>query len=92
MSITTQPAPATTAVGLSLTRLHVMRAGYLLMGLGLAVAKWPLLPAAHTLPHYEGIAVCLLTAMSLLALLFGAVLLVALDLISDAMRKSREGK
>ena len=30
------------------------------------------------------------TAMSLLALLFGAVLLVALDLISDAMRKSRE--
>lgn len=69
MSITTQPAPATTAVGLSLTRLHVMRAGYLLMGLGLAVVKWPLLPAAHTLPHYEGIAVCLLTAMSLLALL-----------------------
>ncbi len=32
------------------------------------------------------------TAMSLLALLFGAVLLVALDLISGAMRKSREGK
>lgn len=32
------------------------------------------------------------TAMSLLALLFGAVLLVALDLISDAMRRSREGK
>ena len=32
------------------------------------------------------------TAMSLLALLFGVVLLVALDLISDAMRKSREGK
>lgn len=30
--------------------------------------------------------------MSLLALLFGVVLLVALDLISDAMRKSREGK
>ena len=32
------------------------------------------------------------TAMSLLALLFGVVLLVALDLISDAMRKSKEGK
>ena len=30
--------------------------------------------------------------MSLLALLFGVVLLVALDLISDAMRKSEEGK
>lgn len=32
------------------------------------------------------------TAMSLLALLFGAVLLVALDLISAAMRNSKEGK
>ena len=30
--------------------------------------------------------------MSLLAQLFGAVLLIALELISDAMRKSREGK
>ncbi|NMM94509.1 ABC transporter permease [Bifidobacterium oedipodis] len=32
------------------------------------------------------------TAMSLLALLFGVVLLVALDLISGAMRKRKEGK
>lgn len=31
------------------------------------------------------------TAMSLLALLFGVILLVALDLISDAMRRSKEG-
>ena len=30
------------------------------------------------------------TAMSLLALLFGVILLVALDLISDALRKSKE--
>ena len=31
--------------------------------------KWPLLPEAHTLPLYEGVTLCLLTAMSLLALL-----------------------
>ena len=31
------------------------------------------------------------TAMSLLALLFGVILLVALDLISDAMRRNKEG-
>ncbi len=31
------------------------------------------------------------TAMSLLALLFGVILLVALDLISDAMRRTKEG-
>lgn len=45
------------------------RAGYLLMGLGLALVKWPLLPEASTLPLYEGVTLCLLTAMSLLALL-----------------------
>jgi hypothetical protein len=31
--------------------------------------KWPLLPVAHTLPLYEGVTLCLLTAMSLLAFL-----------------------
>ena len=46
-----------------------MRAGYLLMGVGLALVKWPLLPEAHTLPLYEGVTLCLLTAMSLLAFL-----------------------
>ena len=44
-----------------------MRAGYLLMGVGLVLVKWPLLPDAHTLPLYEGVTLCLLTAMSLLA-------------------------
>jgi hypothetical protein len=39
------------------------------MGLGLVVVKWPLLPDAHTLPLYEGVTVCVLTAMSLFALL-----------------------
>ncbi|MGZ5404993.1 MAG: hypothetical protein ACXWDL_10125 [Nocardioides sp.] len=68
MSITA-PAKPTTITDLSLTRLHLMRAGYLLMGIGLAVVRWPLLPEAHTLPLYEGVTLCLLTAMSLLALL-----------------------
>jgi len=46
-----------------------MRAGYLLMGVGLALVKWPLLPDAASLPLYEGVTLCLLTAMSLLAFL-----------------------
>lgn len=54
---------------LSLLRLHLMRAGYLLMGVGLAIVKWPLLPGASALPPYEGVTLCLLTAMSLLAFL-----------------------
>jgi hypothetical protein len=66
MATLTPTAPATE---LSLRRLHLMRAGYLLMGVGLAFVKWPLLPDAHTQPLYEGVTLCLLTAMSLLALL-----------------------
>lgn len=54
---------------LSLTHLNLMRAGYLLMGVGLVLVKWPMLPDASTLPLYEGVTLCLLTAMSLLALL-----------------------
>ncbi len=47
-----------------------MRAGYLLIGLGLAVVKWPLLlDDAQTLPLFEGVVTCVLTAMSLLAFL-----------------------
>lgn len=46
-----------------------MRAGYLLMGAGLAVKKWPLLPGVDTLPLFEGVTLCLLTAMSVLAFL-----------------------
>ena len=72
MSITTAAEPTTaivTAHDLSLTRLNLMRAGYLLMGVGLAVVKWPALPDAHTLPLFEGVTLCILTAMSLLAFL-----------------------
>jgi hypothetical protein len=55
--------------GLSVRRLNAMRAVYLLMGLGLALVKWPLLPEAHTMLLGEGVTWALLTAMSLLALL-----------------------
>ena len=67
MSTTTVTAPTTTPE-LTLIRLHLMRGGYLVIGVGLALVKWPMLPHAHTLPFFEGVTLCLLTAMSLLAL------------------------
>ena len=66
---TIAPAAPPIATDLSLSRLHLMRVGYLLMGVGLALVKWPLLPRADALPLYEGVTLCLLTAMSLLAFL-----------------------
>jgi hypothetical protein len=68
MSTTTAARPAVHS-DLSVTRLHLMRAGYLLMGVGLALVKWPLLIDAASLPLYEGVTLCLLTAMSVLAFL-----------------------
>ena len=68
MSATTVARPAVHS-DLSLVRLHLMRVGYLLMGVGLALVKWPLLPDVASLPLYEGVTLCLLTAMSLLAFL-----------------------
>jgi hypothetical protein len=68
MSTTTAAAPPVRSDP-SLLRLYLLRAGYLLMGAGLAVVKWPLLPGAATLPLYEGVTLCLLTALSLLAFL-----------------------
>jgi hypothetical protein len=62
-------APLTDAPELSTTRLNLMRVGYALMGVGLALVKWPLLPQAHDLPLFEGVTLSLLTAMSVLALL-----------------------
>jgi hypothetical protein len=69
--VTLTPAASTTvsASDLPPTRLNLMRAGYLLMGVGLALVKWPLLAEARTLPLYEGVTLCLLVAMSLLAFL-----------------------
>jgi hypothetical protein len=56
-------------VDLSLPRLYALRAGYLFMGLGLAAVKWPHLADAADLSLYEGVTLCLLAAMSVLALL-----------------------
>ena len=69
MTMTTGTAVPPVQSELSLFRLHLMRGGYLLMGVGLAVVKWPLLPGASDLPLFEGVTLCLLTAMSLLAFL-----------------------
>jgi|SRR5947199_770111 len=56
---------------LSTRRLNVMRLGYAFMGVGLVIVKWPILlqGAAASLPVFEGVVACLLTAMSLLAFL-----------------------
>jgi len=66
---TLTPRAPTTSNELSLTRLHLMRASYLLIGVGLALVKWPLLVDAHTQPLYESVTLSLLVAMSLLAFL-----------------------
>jgi len=50
-------------------RLNLMRGGFLLMAVGLAVVKWPLLLHAASLPAIEGAMLCILTAVSLLAFL-----------------------
>ena len=67
MTVTALTTP--TSPGLSRKRQNLMRGGYLFVGAGLAVVKWPLLPKAHTMPLYEGVTLCLLTAMSLLFLI-----------------------
>ncbi len=75
MTITPTGAPTAatrTAVDeeLSTRRLNVMRFGYAFMVVGLAIVRWPrLLQDAPSLPVMEGVVTCLLTAMSLLALL-----------------------
>ncbi|WP_329000185.1 hypothetical protein OHA18_37840 [Kribbella sp. NBC_00709] len=62
--------PATRTPELPVRRLNVMRFGYAFMGVGLVIVKWPvLIRDAQSLPVMEGVVVCLLTAMSLLAFL-----------------------
>ena len=64
------PLPGTDEDGLPLWRLHAMRVGYAVMGIGLAVVKWPLVVNYdQSTPLFEGIVAVLLTAMSLLAFL-----------------------
>jgi hypothetical protein len=54
---------------LSLWQLNLLRVGYLVMGVGLAVIKWPLLFNHEPWGLAEGTKDCLLIAMSVLALL-----------------------
>src|SRR3954465_8368184 len=66
----TAPPRAAEVAELPLWRLHLMRAGYLFMGVGLALVKWPLVIGYDAAtPLYEGVVAVLLTAMSLLAFL-----------------------
>ncbi len=57
------------AAQLSLWRLNLLRVGYLVMGVGLAVVKWPLLFDHERWELKEGTVECMLVAMSFLALL-----------------------
>ena len=54
---------------LSLPRLYALRFGYLVVGVGLAIRKWPLFLHPDTWQLEEGVVTCLLVAMGLLALL-----------------------
>ncbi|WP_222266406.1 hypothetical protein [Modestobacter marinus] len=55
---------------LPLWRVNLMRVGYAVMGIGLAVVKWPdVIGYDPSMPLYEGVVAVLLTAMSVLALL-----------------------
>lgn len=63
-----QPAAAAAGV-LPLYRLNLMRAGYLFMGVGLAIFKVPdLFIHDASWPLMEGAVACILTAMAILAL------------------------
>ena len=70
LSATSKPSPKAVsgaAQELSLLRLYLLRAGYLLMALGLAITRWPLLIGHDTTwPLMDGVVVCMLVAQSLL--------------------------
>ncbi|MGE5596374.1 MAG: hypothetical protein ACM3S1_10130 [Hyphomicrobiales bacterium] len=62
------PLRSATVGSLPIYRLNIMRAGYLLMAVGLAAVKWPVLVSgdAASLPVFEGVVAALLGTMSLL--------------------------
>ena len=61
---------AATSPALSVRRMNVMRIGYAVMGVGIAVRNWPLvLNRSEPWPLYEGVTKYMLVAMGLLALL-----------------------
>ncbi len=60
----------TTALTMSLPRLYFLRLGYLVLGVGLVLTKWPLI-INHPVPWplMEGVETCMLVALSLLSFL-----------------------
>ncbi len=55
------------AAGVSLRRLYFLRAGYLVIAVGLALTRWPLLiNHPEPWPLIEGVETCMLVALSLL--------------------------
>ncbi|SDG05206.1 hypothetical protein SAMN05660662_0161 [Blastococcus aurantiacus] len=66
----TRAADRGVVADLPLWRLNAMRVGYAVMGVGLAIVKWPLVIGYDSsTPLFEGVVHILLTAMGLLALL-----------------------
>lgn len=65
-------SPAAAVAPLPIYRLNMMRVGFLVMGVGLVLVKWPLFfkdGGVASLPVFEGVVAAILTAMSLLAFL-----------------------
>lgn len=63
-------APTPADAGVSLPRLYALRSGYLLMGVGLALTKWPLIvDHDDPWPLMEGVVTSMLVALSLLSFL-----------------------
>ena len=76
MTVENDPPPAPSSTHdthryeqLALWQLNVLRVGYLVMGVGLAVIKWPLLLSHEPWGLAEGTKECLFIALSVLALL-----------------------
>ena len=65
----TTPSNSRSLPSVALWQLNVMRVGYLVMGVGLAIIKWPLLFGHPTWGVAEGTKECLFIALSFLALL-----------------------
>ena len=61
--------PGTAAAAeVSRPRLHLLRAGYLLIGVGLAVTMWPsFVSDSQSWPLMDGVVACMLAALSILA-------------------------
>ena len=57
------------ATGLSLSRLYLLRVGYAILGIGLALVKWPEVIHHDQWALMEGVVNCMLIALSVLALL-----------------------